>query len=41
MISLEKENVNFIEPIDVSDIEKKENVELWLLEIEKSMFDTL
>lgn len=41
MISSEKERIKLIKPIDVTEGDKKGNVEKWLLEIEKSMIKTL
>ncbi|EAS04067.1 axonemal dynein heavy chain (macronuclear) [Tetrahymena thermophila SB210] len=41
LISSEKEKVKLLKPIDVTEGEKKGNVEKWLLEIEKSMIRTL
>lgn len=41
MISAEKENVKFIKKINVNEGDRKGNVEVWLLEIENTMIDTL
>lgn len=41
MISAEKEKVKLQKLIDVTEGEKRGNVEKWLLEIEKSMIKTL
>lgn len=41
MISSEGENVQFNRHIDVNEGEKKGNVEIWLLEIEHMMIETL
>ena len=41
MISAEKEQVEFLKPIDVNEGAKKGNVELWMLDIEQSMIDCL
>ncbi len=41
MISAEKENVPFIKEIDVNEGDRKGNVEIWLVDIEKMMIDTL
>ena len=41
MISAEKEKVPFIRKIDVNEGERKGNVEIWLMEIEKTMIETL
>lgn len=41
MISAEKEKVPFTKKIDVNEGERKGNVEIWLMEIEKTMIETL
>jgi dynein heavy chain len=41
MISAEKETVKFYKSIDVNEGERKGNVEVWLLEIENIMIETL
>jgi len=41
MISAEKEEVNFLKPIDVNEGERKGNVEIWMLDIEKEMIACL
>jgi dynein heavy chain len=41
MISAEKEKVKFMRSIDVNEGSRKGNVEIWLLDIEKNMIDTL
>lgn len=41
MISAELEKVPFVRKIDVNEGERKGNVEIWLLEIEKTMIETL
>lgn len=41
MISPEREEVDFLKPINVNEGEKKGNVEKWLLEIEEMMRETL
>lgn len=41
MISAEKEEVKFNKSIDVNEGPRKGNVEIWLLEIEKMMIETL
>lgn len=41
MISAEKETVPFKNKIDVNEGERKGNVEIWLLEIERTMIETL
>jgi dynein heavy chain len=41
MLSPEKERVEFIKSIDVNEGEKKGNVEVWMKELEKTMFDTV
>jgi dynein heavy chain len=41
MISAEQEVVGFNKKIDVNEGEKKGNVELWMLEIEKQMIESL
>jgi len=41
MISSEKENVKFIKKINVNEGDRKGNVEVWLLEIENTMIETL
>jgi dynein heavy chain len=41
MISAEKEKVKLIRSIDVNEGDKKGNVEIWLLDIERDMIDTL
>ena len=41
MISAEKENVKFNKKINVNEGDRKGNVEVWLLEIENTMIETL
>ena len=41
MISPEKEEVAFLKEVDVTEGNKKGNVEIWLLEIEEMMRETL
>jgi dynein heavy chain, axonemal len=41
MISAEKETVPFKNKIDVNEGDRKGNVEIWLLEIERTMIETL
>jgi len=41
MVSAEKETVKFTKDIDVNEGNRKGNVEVWLLEIEKLMIETL
>ena len=41
MISSENEKIDFIAPINVNEGDKKGNPEKWLVEVEKSMFETL
>ena len=41
MISSEKENVKFNKRINVNEGDRKGNVEVWLLEIENNMIETL
>ena len=41
MISAEKENVKFVKKINVNEGDRKGNVEVWLLEIENTMIETL
>ena len=41
MISAEKENVKFNKKINVNEGDRKGNVEIWLLEIENTMIETL
>ena len=41
MISSEKENVKFNKKINVNEGDRKGNVEVWLLEIENNMIETL
>jgi dynein heavy chain len=37
MISAEKEEVDFLRKVDVNEGDKKGNVELWMLDIEREM----
>ena len=41
MISAEKEEVDFLKDIDVNEGERKGNVEIWMLDIEREMINCL
>jgi dynein heavy chain len=41
LISMEREEVPLIEHIDVNEGDRKGNVEIWMTDLEKSMFATL